>query len=288
MTPDYRKSLTVLRQEWETCTACNLGQVRQETGGAFVFGEGAQGAIMFIGEGPGREENEEGRPFIGKSGRFLRTVLEAIGIKHFYITNAVCCRSFIYQLDGEGRQKFVTRKGVSLPVEQDEAPNTVQRAACLPRLQQEIYAVDPILIVTLGATAAEAVLGRSLKVLQESGELKPDMVGAPGTVLKLPGAGHRAQLTPKGVWRHKVRGEYIMPTQQSVVEYPVVPLLHPAYVLRCFSDKSTGSPKEKFASGLSAVKRYYASYMQTVYGEVVAPETVSASQLDGAAGEEEW
>lgn len=284
---DARKSLPLLRQEWEHCTDCNLGEVRLSTGGAFVFGEGAPGGIMFIGEGPGREENEEGRPFIGTSGRFLRAVLSQIGITHYYITNAVCCRSFAYQYDGEGRQKYRTYKGVTTAVEQDEAPNPAQRLACFPRLQEEIYIVDPILIVTLGGTAGETVLGRPVKILQESGEMKPDAAGEPGTILRLPGAGRVPQLTPKGAWRRKVRGEYIMPTAQSTVEYPVVPLLHPAFVLRNKADRSIGSPKDNFAKGLTKVKRYYNEYVKNVFGENTQNEAVSIDQVDAALDLEE-
>jgi len=286
--PDARKSLPVLRQEWENCTCCNLGEIRKQTGGAFVFGEGTPGTIMFIGEGPGVDENEQGRPFIGKSGRFLRDILAKIGIEHFYITNTVCCRSFVFEYDTEGQQKFVTRHGVSVPVEKDEAPGAAQRQACLSRLQQEIYIVDPILIVTLGGTAAETLLERKVVVTQESGDLKADTATTLGTVLRLPGAGHEAVLTPKGAWRHKVRGNYVMPTRQSTVVYPVIPLLHPAYVMRCLSDRSIGSPRDMFANGLKRVLRYYNEYMKIAFGESHSSDTATTDSMDLYVNEAEY
>ena len=287
MFPDYRKSLPVLRQEWEACTQCNLGEVRKATGGAFVFGEGALGGIMFIGEGPGREENAAGRPFVGKSGQFLRAILQQINLQHFYITNTVCCRSFAYQYDSEGKQKFVTRKGVSIAVEQDEAPTPVQRAACFDRLHQEIYAVDPLLIVTLGGTAAETVLGRPVKILMESGDLRADASGEPGTVMRLPGALYRPVLTPKGLWRHKVRGAWVMNTEQDIVEYPVIPLLHPSFVLRCSADNGLGSPKERFAQGMTRVRNVYNAYMREVFGETLPDEAVTVDHINAAAYSDE-
>ena len=287
MLPDARKNLTVLRQEWEACTACNLGEVRQSTGGAFVFGEGTPGGVMFIGEGPGREEDAEGRPFVGKSGQFLRTILKQIELHHFYVTNTVSCRSFAYQYDNEGHQRFSTRNGKSTPVDQDEAPTPKQRAACFDRLHQEIYAVDPILIVTLGGAAAETVLGRSVKILMESGDLRADASGEPGTVLRLPGAGFKAVLTPKGIWRHRVRKEWVANTEQDTVEYPVIPLLHPSFVLRSAADNALGSPKDRFARGMTNVRKVYNEYVRIVFGETLPGEAVSMEQIDAAVSSDE-
>lgn len=287
MAIDVRKPLNVLRQEWETCTRCNLGETRKASGGAFVFGEGTTGCVMFIGEGPGTDENETGTPFSGDTGRFLRKLLDAMGIRHYYLTNCVSCRSFTYQYDGEGHQKYYTRRGVTRAAEQDSAPTPAQRNACLPRLFEEIYLVDPILVVTLGGTAAEAVLGRPVKILQESGKLRPDAAGEPGTILKLPGAGFVPQLTPKGAWRRKVRGEVIQPTTQATVTYPVIPLLHPGFVLKQLPDKAIGSPRHAFATGLSKVRDYYNHYMRVVYGEAMPTTVFTAENLDIAAYEED-
>lgn len=287
MVPDARKTLPVLRQEWESCTKCDLGVTRAATGGAFVFGEGSLGALMIIGEGPGKDENEEGRPFVGRSGAFLRNILELIGIKSYYLTNTVCCRSFAYDYDTSGQQKFFIRRGVRIASEQDQPPNPGQRAACFDRLHQEIYIVDPILIVTLGATAAETVLQRPVKILQETGTLRPDTAGIPGTIARIPGAGSLPSLTQKGNWMRKVRGMWVLPTEQSVVEYPVIPLLHPAFVLRNLKDGAIGSPKDSFAKGMSLVKKYYNAYVQTVYGEVLEDTAISTGHIDAAASDGE-
>ena len=281
--PDYRKTLPVLRNEWENCTQCDLGTVRQANGGAFVFGEGSLGGIMFIGEGPGREENEHGRPFVGKSGQFLRAVLQQVGITNYYITNSVCCRSFSYQYDTEGKQRYIQRRGVSIPVDQDDRPTPVQLTACRDRLFEEIYLVDPKIIVTLGAAAAETVLGRPVKILQESGAPRPASAEDKGTILELPGAGYRPVFTPKGLWRHKVRGVWVTNTVQNTVRYAVYPLLHPAFVLRNLTDNSLGSPKDLFARGLTTIKNAYATYTNYVFGDNTPDIGVCADQVSAAA-----
>lgn len=248
-----------------------------------MFGEGTPGTIMFIGEGPGLDENESGRPFTGAGGSFLRSVLANIGLKSVYLTYVVCCRSFSYQYDGEGKQRYRKDRGVMVPSTQDEAPKPSQSAACLARLHEEIYLVDPILIVTLGPVAAEVVLGHQVKALQSNSTLRADVEGEQGTILRLPGVGRVPLLTPKGSWRRKVRGEHIMPTAQATVTYPVIPLIDPGEVTRRHADGSIGSPKDSFAKGLSRVKKYFAAYVQytgQTMDMVLTDDTVSIEQLD--------
>ena len=279
VTPSAAKTLPVLHQEWEHCTRCELGQRRENMGSSFVFGEGVAGGIMFIGEGPGKNEAQEGRPFIGKSGQLLRKMLEKLAIEDVYITNAVCCRSFKYATDSEGKQTMVTRRGVAAPVEVDCEPAVPYLEACWPRLVEEIYLVDPILIVTLGRTAAETVLQRSVKIVAETNVLGPPSTKGPGTILRLPGAGYAPILTAHGVWRRKVKGQYLMPTEQSHVEYPVLPLLHPAYVLRSGTDRSLGGPPDKFRQGLNYVRQYYNAYVRAVYGEILPDTSISIDDM---------
>lgn len=128
----------VLRQvseEVTTCTQCALYHSRKKA----VPGEGPPGAeIMFIGEGPGFHENEQGRPFVGAAGRFLEELLASIGLtrEEVFITNVVKCRP---------------------PGNRD--PQEDELAACNPYLERQIQALNPKVIVTLGRFSMAKFLG---------------------------------------------------------------------------------------------------------------------------------
>jgi DNA polymerase len=249
--PDIRKTLPRLRQQYEQCQNCELGQRRIATGGAFVFGEGMPGRIMLIGEGPGKDEEKEGRPFVGRSGQVLRDVLNALDMNDLvYITNIVCCRSCAQDYDNEGKPKFYDN---GKPAIKDQAPLPVQSQACSDRLYEEIYMVDPVLIVTLGGSAAEVLLKRSITVTSECGNTY---------VALIPGAGHIASLTDKKkVWRRKVHGAWVQPTTQNQVEYQLLVNLHPAYVARLIEDRRPGAPMEQFYRTLERARNIYRKYI---------------------------
>ncbi|HBY99081.1 MAG TPA: uracil-DNA glycosylase [Chloroflexi bacterium] len=128
---DQEAVLAELAEQVRTCTRCPLHRTRTHA----VPGEGPVGApIMFIGEGPGRDEDRQGRPFVGRSGQLLEQLLEEIGLtrEDVYIANVVKCRP---------------------PDNRDPDPNEI--AACKPYLVQQLKLVDPELIVTLGRFAME-------------------------------------------------------------------------------------------------------------------------------------
>src|SRR5438045_1716674 len=92
---DARKPLVQLHREWHGCQRCILGEKRAHSGGRQAFGEGRTGGIMFVGEGPGSMEADEGRPFVGPSGDVLRKSINKLGLAECsYISNVVICRSF--------------------------------------------------------------------------------------------------------------------------------------------------------------------------------------------------
>ena len=258
--PDIRKSLTVLRGEWETCTKCELGEKRQEVGGAFVFGEGTLGGVMFIGEGPGINEEKEGRPFVGESGQLLRDAIKQANIDRYYISNVVSCRScgVAYDNAGQPRIKKNYRTGELEPRIVDKPPTPTQLQACLPRLFEEIYLVDPMLIVGLGAEACKVLQGgKAITVTRETGIERH---------IEIPGASFNPNLTAKkGVWARKVRGELKMPVDQNMVRYLMIPIIHPAYVLRLISDERHGSPLHDFAKSMSKVADVYHRILQEVH-----------------------
>jgi uracil-DNA glycosylase len=149
-----RPTLPKLRDAAAGCTACPL----HLTGTQTVFGEGSPGAaILFVGEQPGDREDREARPFVGPAGRLLDQALEEVGIdrKLAYVTNAV--KHFKWTPRGKRR---IHAK-----------PNWSEIAACRPWLDAEVAVVRPSVIVCLGATAAQALLGRDFRVTRQRGEV---------------------------------------------------------------------------------------------------------------------
>ena len=153
LVPD-RPSLPTLREAAAGCRACPLW----ETGTQTVFGEGARAAeVMLVGEQPGDREDREGRPFVGPAGRLLDEALVEAGIERrlAYVTNVVKHFKWV----GRGKRRI------------HQKPNWSEIAACRPWLEAELAVVEPRVLVCLGATAAQALLGRDFRVTQRRGEL---------------------------------------------------------------------------------------------------------------------
>jgi uracil-DNA glycosylase len=147
-----RPSLPKLREAAAGCTACDL----YKTGTQTVFGEGTRdAAVMFVGEQPGDQEDLAGKPFVGPAGRLLDEALVDAGIdrKTVYVTNVV--KHFKWQARGKRRIH--------------QKPNWSEIAACRPWLEAELAVVEPRVLVCLGATAAQALLGRQFRVTRERG-----------------------------------------------------------------------------------------------------------------------
>jgi DNA polymerase len=151
--PD-RLTLPALREAAAACRGCHLWQVGTQT----VFGEGSSNAsALFVGEQPGDQEDRAGKPFVGPAGRVFDEALEAVGIDRsaVYVTNAV--KHFKWQARGKRRIH--------------QKPNWTEMTACRPWLEAELSVVKPRILVLLGATAAQALLGRQFRVTQHRGEL---------------------------------------------------------------------------------------------------------------------
>jgi uracil-DNA glycosylase len=260
--PDARKPLTKLREEWSSCIKCSLGEKRIEREGQFVFGQGFAHSVMLVGEGPGIDEEQQGTPFVGRSGKLLRRVLSVLGLSDYYLTNVVCCRSCELRTDASGQTMFRKdwKTGISLPMYKDEPPTPPQKLACRPRLLEEIYIVDPIIIVGLGGPACEALLGHSVTITRDHGETAR---------IAIPGASYRPVLTEKKQqWLRKVGGVYQAPVEQNEVYYYFIPTLHPAYVVRELPDKGPNNAFQKFVADLRKAVRTYDSYLETVFGVI--------------------
>ena len=149
-----RLSLASLREASAGCQACPLWEHATQT----VFGEGAASAqVMLVGEQPGDQEDRAGQPFVGPAGRVLDDALDAAGIDRSstYVTNAV--KHFKWQARGKRRIH--------------QKPNWTEMTACRPWLEAELAAVRPRVLVLLGATAAQTLLGRQFRVTQSRGQL---------------------------------------------------------------------------------------------------------------------
>ena len=160
--PPKPRSVKELREAAAACRACDLWENATQT----VFGEGAARArMMLVGEQPGDKEDIEGKPFVGPAGRILDQALEAAGIdrSRVYVTNAV--KHFRFTRRGKRRLH--------------EKPNAQQVRACRPWLEAELAVVKPHIVVLLGATAAQSVMGPAFRVSRQRGEVMPSPLGVP-------------------------------------------------------------------------------------------------------------
>jgi uracil-DNA glycosylase family protein len=149
-----QRSLPHLREAVRSCRGCDLYKNATQA----VFGEGAARAeLMLVGEQPGDKEDLAGRPFVGPAGQLLDRALEEAGIDRAqtYVTNAV--KHFKWQARGKRRIH--------------QKPTWSEQMACRPWLEAELAAVKPRVLVCLGATAAQSLLGRDFRVTRHRGEL---------------------------------------------------------------------------------------------------------------------
>ena len=171
-----RPSLRRLRADAADCRACPLWRDATQT----VFGDGAASAgLFFVGEQPGDVEDREGKPFVGPAGRVFAEGLAEAGIdrQSVFVTNAV--KHFKWRARGKRRIH--------------QKPNAEEIAACRPWLDAELAAVRPRVLVALGATAAQALLGRSFRVTRQRGipvesDLAPFVLATvhPSSILRAP------------------------------------------------------------------------------------------------------
>jgi DNA polymerase len=125
-----------------------------------VFGEGPPDAkVVMVGEQPGDEEDRKGRPFVGPSGRLLSKAMEEAGLdrEKVYVTNAVKHFKFLER----GKRRIHAK------------PSGVEISACKPWLEAELDAIEPELIVCLGATAAQSLMGRAFRITAQRGTFFP-------------------------------------------------------------------------------------------------------------------
>ncbi len=169
-----RPTLQALRDAAAGCQACDLWRTGTQT----VFGEGGAGSeVMMVGEQPGDKEDLSGRPFVGPAGKLLDRALDDAGIDRdkVYVTNVV--KHFKWRPRGKRRIH--------------QKPNWSEMTACRPWLDAELAVVQPRVLVCLGATAAQALLGRHFRITRQRGvpidsPLAPNVVATvhPSSILR--------------------------------------------------------------------------------------------------------
>jgi DNA polymerase len=171
------RTLADLRELARGCRACDLWRNATQT----VFGEGPRRArVLIVGEQPGNSEDLEGAPFVGPAGRLLDRALVEAGVDRetVYVTNVV--KHFKWRRAPSGKRRI------------HQKPDSGEVQACLPWLEAEVARVRPELIVCLGATAAQALLGRSFRVTRQHGEVLSSDLGPtlatvhPSAILRAP------------------------------------------------------------------------------------------------------
>jgi uracil-DNA glycosylase len=208
-------TLNSLRDAAAGCRACDLWKTGTQT----VFGEGARNAeVIFVGEQPGDREDLAGKPFVGPAGKVFDKALAAAGIdrSQVYVTNIV--KHFKWEPRGKRR---IHKK-----------PNAIEIAACRPWFDAEVAVTRPRVIVALGATAAQAVLGKNFRVTQRRGEAidwQPESQGI--------GAGAAA-------------GKARLPHRAVVVA-----TVHPSSILRAPDDQSRHAEMARFIDDMKAIAR---------------------------------
>jgi len=196
---------TIAQMDWEAleasvaeCRRCKLCQTRTKT----VFGVGnRQADLLFVGEGPGQDEDRQGEPFVGRAGQLLNKMLAAVGLnrEQVYIANIVKCRP----------------PGNRNP-EPDEA------SACRPYLERQIALIQPKLIVSLGAVSANNLLGNT------------EAVG------RLRGKPHQYQPHQYPPHQHQPLQHQPQPPGQGTAPIPLIVTYHPSYYLRSPAEKAKG------------------------------------------------
>jgi uracil-DNA glycosylase len=184
-----RPTLPALREAAAGCRACDLWKRGTQT----VFGEGPRAApVMFVGEQPGNDEDLAGRPFVGPAGKLFDRALAEAGIdrSQAYVTNVV--KHFKWEPRGKRR---IHAK-----------PNAMEITACYPWLEAELLVVKPRALVCLGATAAQALLGRSFRVSTQRGQFVPSPLAPlvtatvhPSSILRAPDDQTRREETDRFV-----------------------------------------------------------------------------------------
>lgn len=257
MAIDARKTIEMLGQEWDNCTQCDLSQYRPGNVPVLIGG-GEPGGFMFIGAAPTASDESNSAIYTGEAQKLLLDMVDRLQLYPAYFTNMVGCRSCAPVLDakGEPRRRIGWKGEDKGEMLMDQPPSPLQLHACRARVLEEIYIVDPLVIVALGQVAASALLGSSVNLRASHGV--PFMMTVPGagTIPLLSGK--------KQVWERKVKGVLQRPTAPFPVRYHVVPTYDPTELN--VLDTAKGNLFDTSAEDLKVARSMHRRYHEEVTG----------------------
>lgn len=257
---DARKTIEELASEWDGCTACDLHQYRP-INLPVLLGGGEPHGIMFVGSAPTSADERDRGLFSNPGGQLLLKMVNRLRIQPAYFTNLVACRSCSPMLDDKMQPRRRTSwkgedQGLMLA---DQPPNIPQMTACRARLIEEIYIVDPLVIVALGQHAASALAGAPVKL--------SSMVSS--MMITIPGGGFIPSVsTKKRVWRRKIKGVWQQPVEPTPVGYHMIPTVDPEAANDAVLDYERGNSFERLADDLRRARSMYRRYHEEVTGLV--------------------
>ncbi|SHE65733.1 uracil-DNA glycosylase [Desulforamulus putei] len=189
-------SLEQLALDMQNCTRCGLAEGRNK----LVFGMGnPEARLMLIGEGPGKDEDEQGLPFVGRAGQLLDRILAAIHLtrQEVYIANVVKCRP-----------------------PNNRVPTRAEALACLPYLYRQIELIKPAIIVLLGSTALQNLIGPEARITKMRGQWLESRSGIKIMPTYHPAAVLRDPNKKRPVWEdfQKIQEEYLRVTGKAVLD----------------------------------------------------------------------
>lgn len=242
------RSLTVLKEEYQGCNKCTLSQTRTNV----VFGYGNPNAqVMIIGEAPGEHDDLAGQPFVGPSGQWLDCYLAAASVNEELMEQSTYrVANPTYYNPTRVREllleEFFFTNTVCCRPPENRDPTPLERTACKDRLLETIYLVDPVIIIAAGKVAMEVLLGKKVpSILAKRGEMF----------------------------------EATIPGKFANVNYPCVPILHPAFLMRN-QDEGIGSYSEKTYNDIVSVMQILDEFNLLHYGITPPPNRPKQIKLD--------
>lgn len=231
--------LRALYQAWSQCRECRLCEERNQ----IVFGYGNPNAqVLIVGEAPGENEDKAGIPFVGQAGMLLDQYLGVNSARPEVVEayeNVAMGRmsdsrrnEWRIRLRDLLAQEFYLTNIVMCRPPENRDPNPTEIAACRSRLLDQIYTIDPVFIIAAGKIAASALVGKNISITQQRGEIFD--VEFPGRIFP--------------------------------VRYPVMPVLHPAYLLRKNDFRQAGGDTSKTKDDFLRVMHLIDEYNESHYG----------------------
>ena len=234
--PEWKAAeLEALQAEWDGCDRCGLCDTRMNV----VFGEGNPNAdLLFIGEAPGEDEDEDGSPMVGRGGNLFNAFLKMAGLERddVYITNILGCHP---------------------PKNRD--PKKEEKAACFERLYNIIYIVDPLLLIPVGKVALKVLASRDWGITDNRRRL----FSSPHPQYRIPGDPNCA-VVPGHIFPRTGDDK-----KKYLLEYDMIPIVHPAFILRTdsFDEKKQQFEKDGWADKTVDDLRYIVRFVEALKQE---------------------